>query len=737
MTRMANRGGLAQRQGRRRRLANLPGSHTVARRYAQMAMTDPDRSPSASYSSTGRLRRIGEWSVDPTLLAGIAWQDEAFAIYRAIGQVRKVENVKANTLAGCDLRLVEYDEQGNAQETTDPAALETFRALQGPDGDYHELMRMFALLADIAGEAFLLGTPTVQDLRALALEEQGDSAGLVWEFVSRQEVRGDRQTLPGIQRERYRDTTGALAMQPRAMPPGTFIGRWHQRDPEYSEQPDSPLRSVLPDAQEYLKLRDVVAGSIRSHMSAEILLVPKDPASDGAYDETIDDTDQDDNEDPFMRDLINHMSAPNINPRDPASFVPLVIEFDPGEYEAAKQIRYVSPNSKPGEWAIPLREEKLHMIAQSLDAPPEEQEGMTQINHWGIYSLDQKFNSKWVIPRGEQLARWLTANWLWDMLELFGGKAPGEVRRWGIELDPSNITAKADKGVTATRLGDRGLLSADEQLKANGFDPDQKPDEEETRRRFVADLVLRNPTQMLPVFAEYLGLSDVADLEALAKVLELGGPAGKGGPVGAAGVPTPGTEQDEGVGDETSAGDAGGGSDLGPVTGDDPQSTGQGSPANAPTGVPQMSVLIAELATMADMAAERALEKANNRLHGMSGRKNLGDDLTRKLTGRRPNGLLSVLSTDDLGELGTSADDLLGDAWDTLTDRASRAVAGFLEAVDCRPSEVDMRTAELVDCLVAQCDDVLRRTRGGRTSTGELIPPNLIASTVEEFVGSF
>jgi hypothetical protein len=48
-----------------------------------------------------------------------------------------------------------------------------------------------------------------------------------------------------------------------------------------------------------------------------------------------------------------------------------------------------------------------------------------------------------------------------------------------------------------------------------------------------------------------------------------------------------------------------------------------------------------------------------------------------------------------------------------------------------------MRTAELVDCLVAQCDDVLRRTRGGRTSTGELIPPNLIASTVEEFVGSF
>jgi hypothetical protein len=143
----------------KRRPANLPVSYTAATlpQDAAFMMRPPNRTPSAGVDIPGRLTRVADWKIDPTLLAGIAWQPDAFSIYRAVPQIRKVENVKANTVAACDLVLRELDENDQPVETTDEGAIRVFRMLTGPKGGRDELMRMFALLADIAGEAFLLG----------------------------------------------------------------------------------------------------------------------------------------------------------------------------------------------------------------------------------------------------------------------------------------------------------------------------------------------------------------------------------------------------------------------------------------------------------------------------------------------------------------------------------------------------------------------------------------------------
>lgn len=725
--------------------ANLPAPYTTALPPdAAFAMRPPNRTPSAGVDIPGRLTRVADWKIDPTLLAGIAWQPDAFSIYRAVPQIRKVENVKANTVAACDLVLRELDENDQPVETEDEGAIRVFRMLTGPKGGRDELMRMFALLADIAGECFLLGTPTEQPKLSAALESVGDSAGMVWEFVSRQELRGDRASIPGKIAER--DSTGATSVRARVINPSSFVARWHQADPEFSEQPDSPLRSVIPDATEYLQLRDVVSGVIKSHMSAPLLLIPRGMGEDDGFgDDDEDDDEAEDKDDPFMRTLMRHMSTAVLNRRDPAVYVPHIIEFE--DAEMAKAVRFVEPGNKAGDWAIPLRQEKLSMIAQSLDAPPEEMEGHVEINHWGMYSLDQKFNSKWVIPRGEQLAQFLSYAYLWTMLVAYEGYDQARAERFVILLDPSEITAKADKGVTALRLYDRNLLAADDTLEANGFDADQQPALEETLRIHAWDMVKKN-NFLLPAFWQLLQFQEAGvDMADVIEALERERESIRVGPLP---VPIDDTQPAQPAlpagGDETGAAPADQQSPgLGPGTGDANAGAGE-IPANSDAGTPRMSIdearaktatlaafdrLVVELLTAADMSAELAVSKATSRLMNAASKRTTPQDLGDRLRAMPKGQAFRLVGQRDLIELGMSRIELLADAWESLEGRATIAVSSFLAStLGLSSSEVAWKTREAVAELVDACQVTLLRTGGDPTHDGGMIAEETVRTAL-------
>ena len=541
----------------------------------EAAMRRPSRN---MVKGSSRLSRVADWSVDPEILSGIQWQSDAYAYYRAIGQIRKVEASKANTMSACRLRLKRINpETGDPEETDDPAALRVWDSFVGPRGGKRELMRKYALLLDIGGEAFLIGVPNMDARETLRAEQAGDSPHLTWEFVSRAEIRGDRPDLAGRKnRGLQRDAAGVMAVRSRPIPPTAFIARDWTPDPQYTELPDSAMRSVIPDAEEYVKLRDVVSGAIRQRMAAGLLLVPGD-ASFGAFDDTLEEEGQSDDEsDPLLVDLETHMGAPILNRRDSAGYVPLIMM---GDSEDLREVRLVdlSFGNKNIEWATPLREEKLLMIGQTLDAPPESMTGKGDLNHWTGYSVDQELASKWVIPRGEQMAQFVTDEYLRPMLEEYENITEQDASHFLIVIDASNITARADKGVTAIRLYDRRLLSGLATVQANGFTDDDMPNEEETAARFLMDLALRDPTVLTDTgVAAALGLDRLGiDLDALADALTPGGDQKPLSPIGE--LPD-GDRPDTGAGpDEIGEGD--------PST-DDPQSGGGDVPIQAPDGAP-------------------------------------------------------------------------------------------------------------------------------------------------------
>lgn len=321
-----------------------------------------------------RLMRVADWKADPSLVQSLEWQREAFDYYRLIGQVRYLTTVKANTLAQCRFRLGWRNDDGEIVRTQDPRALRVWNSLKPPKGGFRALVREYARLRDIAGEAFLVGTPTSRN--ADQMEARGDAPGLVWEFLSRQEIRGDRP----MQSKLYRDPTGVLSLDTRPIDPRALIARWHFADPEFSSLPDSPLRSAIPDMAEYVALRDVISGSIKSRMSAGILCIPEG-MSFGQWDMSMEEGGEArDDMDPLMADLFDHMATPLASRNSIHAFVPLILMGNAEDLQSVRLIDLAPDNDTA--WATPLREEKLRMIAQDLDVPPEVMEGRGDANHW-------------------------------------------------------------------------------------------------------------------------------------------------------------------------------------------------------------------------------------------------------------------------------------------------------------------------------------------------------------------
>ena len=686
------------------------------------------RRPSRNLTrSSARLTRVADWQMDPEVLSGIQWQSDAYAYYRAIGQIRKVEASKANTMAACRLRLKQLNpETGQPEETESPEATRVWGAFVGPRGGKRELMRKYALLLDIGGEAFLIGVPNLDARETLRSEQAGDSPHLTWEFVSRAEIRGDRPDMANRKgRGLSRDAAGVMAVHSRPIPETAFIARDWTPDPQFSELPDSAMRSVIPDAEEYVKLRDVVSGAIRQRMAAGLLLVPGD-ASFGAFDETMEEEGPaDDQTDPLLVDLETHMGAPILNRRDSAGYVPLIMM---GDAEDLSQVRLVdlSFGNKNIEWATPLREEKLLMIGQTLDAPPEAMTGKADLNHWTGYSVDQELASKWVIPRGEQMAQFVTDEYLRPMLEEYENLTESEAARFVVVFDASNITARADKGVTAIRLYDRRLLSGSATVIANGFTEDEMPDEQERTLRFLTDLVLRDPSILTDTdVSAALGLDGLGiDLDKLAKALE---PTGDQTPLGElpGETDTPGGPDEEGEGDiDTDAPDSGGG--------DVPGKT----PDGAPTGGAGIDRLVHDLALIADGAAEAGLQKACSRLLNLAQKKGADPAVKDRLAGKPKDQVLLLTADEDLRRLGTTPEALTDGMWAGFISRATLRISRLLsDRNGTAQRNVGHETAHIVDELVSRLQMQVLDSAGDRRFDGLLVDETLISETLEAELG--
>jgi hypothetical protein len=479
----------------------------------------PNLRPRGTVAAVARINFGGaSWKHWP--INSREWQREAWRLYDITGPLRFVVNSVAKTASKAKLFVGEVDDSGDIHvETQDLEVAELAKGPLGSGESRAEAIRLLCINLQVAGEAYVIAEGFDQTLNEPLPDNQGRSVGgfrnvdengnpraatLVgpdgddadrWYVVSSEQI-----TLQGDQ---------VIIRRPTLMGGGYFtpvdkrdiLMRIWVPHPVDIDEPDSPVRSAIPDLRELEALRKREFAELDSRLAgAGIFAVPDN--MDFPRGDADDDTESESGLDGFLADLGNAMSESLQDRSSAAAMVPIGIQ---GPADALKEIRHITFWTELSEAILPMKDSALKMTAMSLDAPVEMMQGMGQTNHWSAWLLDENTISTHIEPLLGLIADGLTRAWLMPVLKRIGR----DPKRFSYKFNTSSLQVRGDKTTTALELHERRLISDAALREVTDFDDALAPSAEERLRRMVEDAIRVAPSTMMmdPDVRRILGLN--------------------------------------------------------------------------------------------------------------------------------------------------------------------------------------------------------------------------------------
>lgn len=440
-------------------------------------------------------------TVDVTASGGVAarksrddsWQKEAWATFHDLGEVRFCARYVGNMLARCQFYVGTRESPGSPlvpipdDATGDDAIMrDQLERIKGRDGTFASLVRMFGIQQFVSGESYLVAEEGLEGER--------------WEILSTSEMRRIEKKTPSggkVVDDPYQATGPQFE---KVSPDGTVIEispssvvlRLYQRDPEFRQRADSPLRPVL-DLCEALRVAQLMqtAGDRSRLASSGVWLIPT-----GA---NLPKTEQNNLNGPLKQparlelldQIMEAVNAVMANPGSPQAIIPVMVEVD----DKFIQSMHLGPVrfDREVDKTISLRIDHLiRRLAQALDIPPEVLLGLGDLNHWSAWQVAEATIGAHIMPMGENFCEDLVFGFLRPSADLLKIQ---DLDKYGIGCDPTVLIVAPDKADHAFKLYDRFELSAEYLLEATGFDESMIPELDEIIKRIeIARAVnIRNP----------------------------------------------------------------------------------------------------------------------------------------------------------------------------------------------------------------------------------------------------
>jgi hypothetical protein len=244
-------------------------------------------------------------------------------------------------------------------------------------------------------------------------------------------------------------------------------------------------------AEELLVLTASVMGTATTRMTNGMLLMPTE-ASPNPYGALEDDDylgDEDPENNIFLSDYMEHVSAQIEDPASAASKVPFLAEI---AYEYMDRVRWMPTHDPQTDYMErELRKEAVHRLALGMDFPPEFLLGMTDANHWTarqvVYDMWRSYGS----PVAERFGDDLADSYLRPALR------DEEYPDWQnvvVAFDDSQVVIAPDRTEAANQALDRIAISFKAYREMIGVGEDTAPSDEE--REFLASLKMRQPVDL-------------------------------------------------------------------------------------------------------------------------------------------------------------------------------------------------------------------------------------------------
>lgn len=442
------------------------------------------------------------------------WQERAWRYFDDVGELRFGVSWTANALSRVNLVAARPPESVGDEPTpvdmNDPEtsaalrrATELVEVIAGGASGQGQLLYEFGQHLGVAGFGWLVAEPELTDPLADEYE--------TWTVYSQDTLRITKQGDEAI--VEVRKSTGSANDSWRRAHPNALVVKCWRKHPRRPWEPDAPVRAVLPVLELLDLLNAHITATARSRLAgAGILAIPAEaefpppPPPTDSEDDGPDAEQQQDGFDRFVDNLTEMMTVPIQDRDSAAAVVPLALAI-PGEY--IDKMQHITFSTPFDERVLGLQESAIKRLALGLDLPPEVLTGMSGVNHWTAWQVEETAITLHIEPNAETVCQALTEGWLRPALEA-EGIDPDTAIVW---YDTADLTTPPDKSGNAQAAWDRLQLSNASLRRELGFTDEDKPTEEEFRERVLLDAAKGAPT-LAPSMLAAAGILDAAVADA-------------------------------------------------------------------------------------------------------------------------------------------------------------------------------------------------------------------------------
>lgn len=432
--------------------------------------------------------------------AYVDWQNDAWAYYDAIGEIKYAFTMASNVIS----RIRLYPALNFEQDAV-PTAIDSYRdkvvdsskaemaaeakksqavtkAITEEVLDYAEklvrtllhsgpggasgFMRAYALNILVAGECYLVNIKGVWSIRSsseVVLSNTG-------QIVLRTQRSGPTQNGIGM-------IEGDIPV-----PKSAFMTRIWREHPRYSGEPDSSMLSIREICDEVITLQRWLRTIARSRMNAGLLFIPDGLTAAGTS-VTEDQVEAEQEMDALTSALFESITAPIADETNAASVVPTIIT---GPGKEGQNIKYIPIERSTDQWLVQQLEGAMGRILGGLDVPKDMVEGMTGMRYSNAKVMSDHMYQAQIEPMTLMLCDALSHVYLRPMLKKqFPHLTPSDLDLLCIWYDPSEVVTKSDPTASADKGLDNFAISTDVWRKSHGYSDTDAPNEQEMALRYL------------------------------------------------------------------------------------------------------------------------------------------------------------------------------------------------------------------------------------------------------------
>lgn len=393
------------------------------------------------------------------------WQKEAWDFYDTNSQLHNAIDYIGAACSLVRIFVAAVDENGvrQGEVTNDPEVAALADTLFGGPAGKAEVLRALGESLCVAGETYLVGRS-----RQPGFHDQ-------WITVAPSDLRRSGRTV--------RIMIGHAVWED-LNPMRDIIVRVWTPHPRRHLIADSPVRALLGTLHEMRNLTLFRRSQMNSRLANAVLM---------PFPATLKQV-KGDGESTLLDDIYQQLydvSTSNLEGRGTAAQIaPIFVPMDLPELEAMKGIEPIKFESVLSDVANELEKALIEKLAVGINVPVEIQIGGREMNHWGVWFAGEEFIVKSVMPLMGRIVDAITTAFLQPALRALG-KDPARFTYW---YDTAPLASSANKLIDTLNLYKEGIVSAATVRAAAAYNEADAPELSEDTKRFIKELMLRDPT---------------------------------------------------------------------------------------------------------------------------------------------------------------------------------------------------------------------------------------------------